>query len=364
MRKLFILPVLIAVFPQLLHAQSRKYSNEFLNIGVGSRAFGMSNAVVASSNDVTAGYWNPAGLTNMTGNFQLGLMHSEYFAGIAKYDYAAVATPIDAQSYGGISIIRFGVDDIPNTTELIDANGNVNYDRITSFSAVDYAFLVSYARKMKNEKLSVGGNVKVIHRKIGEFGKSWGFGIDAAAQYKYNNHFTFAAMFKDVTSTFNAWSYTLNDRTKEVFTATGNEIPENSVEITRPKIILGIVYQTKISPKFNIATEIDADIATDGPRNVLWSYSTSPISLDPHLGVEVDYRKIVYLRGGVGNIQKTTDFDGKKVYTLQPNMGVGLKIKNLYIDYALTDIGNSSDALYSNVFSLRLDIFKSVTTNN
>src|SRR5688572_31998776 len=85
-----------------LFAQSRKYSNEFLNIGVGSRAFGMSNAVVASTNDVTSGYWNPAGLTNMTGNLQVGLMHSEYFAGIAKYDYAAVAAPIDDQSYGAV----------------------------------------------------------------------------------------------------------------------------------------------------------------------------------------------------------------------------------------------------------------------
>ncbi|MDG2497959.1 MAG: hypothetical protein P8M66_00420, partial [Flavobacteriaceae bacterium] len=40
---------------------ARKYSNEFLNIGVDASALGMSNAVVASSNDVNSGYWNPAG---------------------------------------------------------------------------------------------------------------------------------------------------------------------------------------------------------------------------------------------------------------------------------------------------------------
>ena len=43
-------------------AQAPKYSNEFLNIGVGARALGMGNANVASVEGVNSGYWNPAGL--------------------------------------------------------------------------------------------------------------------------------------------------------------------------------------------------------------------------------------------------------------------------------------------------------------
>ena len=39
-----------------------KYSNEFLAVGVGARALGMGNAFTAVTNDVTSGYWNPAGL--------------------------------------------------------------------------------------------------------------------------------------------------------------------------------------------------------------------------------------------------------------------------------------------------------------
>ena len=46
----------------------RSYSNEFLNIGVDAAALGMSNAVVASTSDVNAGYWNPAGLVNLEDN--------------------------------------------------------------------------------------------------------------------------------------------------------------------------------------------------------------------------------------------------------------------------------------------------------
>lgn len=335
-------------------SQSRKYSNEFLSLGVGSRAFGMSNAVVASTNDVHAGYWNPAGLTQMSGNLQVGLMHAEYFGDIAKYDYGAVGYKIDDKSNFALSVVRFGVDDIPNTTELIDAGGNINYDRISSFSAVDYAFIGTYARKLQNEKWSIGGNVKVINRKVGDFAKAWGFGLDFGAQYQMK-HFTFAAMARDVSTTFNTWSYTLTDETKEVYTRTGNEIPENSIEITNPKLILGAAYHTKIGSKFGVLAELDADISTDGQRNTL--ISANPFSIDPHIGLEIDYRKIAYLRTGLGNIQKVKEFDGSESTSMQPNFGIGLKIKNVSIDYALTNIGNLSDALYSNIFSLRIDFF-------
>ena len=57
-----------------LSAQTvRKYSNEFMNIGVDAAAFGMANAVVASTSDVNAGYWNPAGLLKLEDN-QISLM--------------------------------------------------------------------------------------------------------------------------------------------------------------------------------------------------------------------------------------------------------------------------------------------------
>ena len=143
-------------------AEIPKYSNDFLSIGVGARSFGMGGAVVAASLDVTAGYWNPAGLTGISRKAEAGLMHSEYFAGIAKYDYAGFAIRIDERSVGGITMIRFGVDDIPNTLELIDQDGNVRYDRIKTFSAADYGFLFSYARSSSVEGLDYGGNVKVI----------------------------------------------------------------------------------------------------------------------------------------------------------------------------------------------------------
>ena len=180
-----------------------KYSNEFLNIGVGADALGMGNAVVANTGSAYSGYWNPAGLTKVDKWLDVGLMHSEYFAGIAKYDYLGLAHSIDDKSTIGLSVIRFAVDDIPNTTQLIDNNGNIDYDKITTFTAADYGFLLSYARKMKIEGMSVGGTFKVVHRKVGDFAKSWGFGIDAGLQI-HKDKWKFGISGRDITSTFNA----------------------------------------------------------------------------------------------------------------------------------------------------------------
>jgi hypothetical protein len=338
-----------------VYAQAPKYSNEFLNIGVGARALGMSNSYVTSVNDVTAGYWNPAGLAGLGNEHQATLMHSEYFAGIAKYDYGAFATRIDSSSVLALTLIRFGVDNIPNTTELIDANGTVNYDKITSFSATDFAVLVSYARDFKIPNLRVGANAKIIRRRVGDFAGAWGFGLDAGAQYDYKK-WKFAAMARDVTSTFNAWSFNLSDQMKSTFIATGNVIPTSSVEITLPKLLLGTARKFELPKKMSILTELDLDATFDGKRNVL--IKSKAVSLDPHFGLEIAYSNFVFLRAGVGNYQTYTDAIGKKIKTIQPNIGIGVRIKAFTIDYALTDIGDQSVALYSNVFSLKLNLNK------
>jgi hypothetical protein len=341
----------------LVFAQAPKYSNEFLNIGVSARALAMGNSVVASVNDVTSGYWNPAGLIDMTGNLQISLMHAEYFAGIAKFDYGALCARIDTNSVFGLSIIRFGVDDIPNTTQLIDANGNVNYDNITSFSAADYAFLFSYARRFPKIKgLQLGANIKVIRRVVGDFAGAWGFGFDIGGQYKYKK-WQFGAIARDVTSTFNAWSYNLSPEMEQVFQETGNTIPQNNLEITLPRLLLGAGRNFNFwKDRFSLLAEFDADATFDGRRNTV--VSTKVASIDPHLGFELGYKNIIFLRGGIGNIQKSTDVTNASITTVQPDFGVGIKIKSFSLDYALTNIGNASVALYSNIFSLKFDINK------
>jgi hypothetical protein len=349
--------IFIAAFTGITHiivAQAPKYSNDFLSIGVGARALGMSGAQVASVNDVTSGFWNPAGLCLTKGDLQLGLMHSEYFAGIGKFDYGSIAAPIDETRTVGLSVIRFAIDDIIDSTDLIDADGNINYDRLKSFSAADYAFLFSYSKKTATAGLRYGGNFKVIHRKLGSFGSAWGFGLDVGAQYE-KDRWKFGALGKDVTSTFNAWTFN-TEELETVFQQTGNEIPQNGLEITLPRLIFGVGYTANIGSKFTLLPEVNFDVTFDGKRNVV--IKSDPVSVDPHIGLELGYSDFIFLRAGIGNIQTVKDFDGSNSTIVQPNMGVGLKIKNVTIDYALTNLGNMNNLIYSNVFSLRLSIFK------
>ncbi|MEM7160990.1 MAG: PorV/PorQ family protein [Bacteroidota bacterium] len=353
MQKFNLLFIALIFMSSSVLAQAPKYSNEFLSIGVGARALGMSNAYVSTVDDVTAGYWNPAGLLGVKSDFQVSAMHAEYFAGIAKYDYAAIAKPIDSLQSFGISFIRFGVDDIPNTTELIDANGNIDYDRITTFSAADYAFIFSYARKIKN--LDIGGNFKIIHRKVGDFGKSWGFGLDGGLKYNVGK-WNLALMARDVTSTFNAWTFDLDQSIIDAFILTNNEIPDNSVEITLPRLIFGASRKFQFNENLSLRPELNLDLTTDGKRNVL--IKTDLISIDPHLGAELNFKNTLFFRTGIGNIQQINEVNGGKSTTFQPNLGIGVKLNRISLDYALTDIGDQSVALYSNIFSMKVDIFR------
>lgn len=351
---LAVLPIVLCAAP--MRAQDApKYSNEFLAIGVGARALGMGSAYTSVVNDVTSGYWNPAGLLGVKGDLQVGVMHSEYFAGIAKYDYVGLAKPIDSLSTIGFTFVRFGIDNIPNTIDLIDPSGNIDYDRITTFSSADQAFILSYARKLRVPGLRVGGNAKVIYRRVGEFGKAWGFGLDAGAQYE-RDRWRLSVVARDVTGTFNAWSYTLDQRTIDVFTQTGNEIPENSVEVTLPRLMLGAARQFKFGKKFDLIASLDLENTFDGKRNTL--IRSSAVSTDPRIGLELGFANVVYVRTGLSNMQYVTDISDRKQFTVQPNIGIGLRIKSVSLDYALTDIGDNSVALYSNIFSLKFDLFK------
>ena len=354
MKKLFLFGFFFLLI-QGVWAQTAKYSNEFLSLGLGARGLAMGNSMTAITDDVSAAYWNPAGLNRMSKKYQLGLMHAEYFAGIAKYDYAGIGYKVNDRSTVAFSYIRFGVDNIMNTTELFDHQGNLDYDRISLFSAADNAFLLSYAHQFeKIDGFSIGGNAKIIHRKIGKFAGAWGFGLDFGLQY-HKKGWQVGVMAKDVTSTFNAWRYTLTDEVIRVFTETNNKIPENGLEITLPKLIIGGAKRVEFGKGFNGTFALDFDFTFDGKRNAL--IKSNVTNIDPHFGMEFAYKNIVAIRAGIGNFQQEIDFDNKKKFSMQINLGLGVSIKDiLTLDYAFTDIGDLSIAIYSHIFSIKVGI--------
>jgi len=331
---------------------ARKYSNEFLNIGVDASALGMSNAVVASSNDVNSGYWNPAGLVHLE-DHEIAIMHSSYFANIANYNYIAYAMPLDEDTTVGLSLIRFGVDDILDTTKLIDQQGAVNYDRINLFSAADYALTFSFAKKLPITGLNYGVNAKVIRRIIGDFASSWGFGLDVGIQFE-SNDWKFGLMARDITTTFNAWAIDADrlQDIKDAIPGQNQEEPE-ATELTLPKLQLGMSKLFTFNYDYTLRTEIDLICRFEENNDII---SSSLVSINPALGLEFGYTDLVFFRAGIGNFQNELQLDNSSPLTFQPNFGVGFKYNGICLDYAFTDIGDQSAALYSNVFSLKIDL--------
>jgi hypothetical protein len=359
-KKLLLVVILLPLF---VHAQFRKYANEFLNIGVGGRGLAMGGSTLATVKDGTAGYWNPAGLVGVEKDPQLSVMHAEYFSGIAKYDYASLALPSKTKNRTlAVSLIRFAIDDIPNTLFLREPDGTLNFNNIQSFSNADYALLLSYAQKLKTgqgKALSFGVNSKIIYRTVGSFANAIGFGFDAGLQYS-TKKWRFGAVVKDVTTTFNAWQFKFSDREKEQLYLTNNEIPIKSSEITLPRLVLGAAKDFKIGKTTKLTTEANFDITFDGQRNTVLSSQTA--SVDPRIGLELNFKDGFFIRGGVSNFQRgladSDTINQKKVWLFQPSMGAGVKLNNVMLDYAFTNLANQNNPLYTHVFSLRLTLDK------
>ncbi len=342
-----------------LFAQVRNYSNEFLAIGVDAAAFGKGNSVVASTNNINSIYWNPAGLKHIE-NKQAALMHASYFGDIANFDYAAFATPLDDYSSIGVAAIRLGIDGIIDTRNLVIDDQNLTpFDELKRFSTADYGFLISYSRKaFNNERFTYGVSAKVVRRIIGDFASSWGFGLDVGLQgQSKDGKWKYGAVARDITTTYNSWQIDDDIFSNQPETNTRprlldeQEVPEDT-EITLPSLQVGLAREIAFNRDFNMNVEADINLRFAQTNDII---NNESFSFSPSVGFELNFQKIAYLRGGVNNFQNEQQFDGSSRLAFQPSFGLGFSYRGISIDYALTDIGDQSIALASNIFSIIID---------
>ncbi|MGB9663778.1 MAG: PorV/PorQ family protein [Ignavibacteria bacterium] len=305
-----------------------KYSGEFLAIGVGGRALGMGSSFVAISNDVSAGYWNPAGLTSL--NYpQAMLMHDERFAGLVNYNYGAVAIPYKSDMALAFSVIRLGVDGIPDTRKaLVDLNGNLNlddnefldYSKITEFNYADWAFLFSFAKRY-NDKISYGANLKVIKRDIADYG-AWGIGFDIGAIYSPMNNLFLGANLQDASTTIVAWD-------------------NGTTQLISPTLKVGAAYQLNIL-NGTLIPALDADIRFEN-RRFASMVNIGPVSFDFHSGLEYTYDNLISIRLGYNDVKQFT-------------FGAGIILPKLNIDYSFVKFDRQGELGNTHRISLMLTL--------
>jgi hypothetical protein len=329
------------------------HGNDFMSVGSGARALGMGSAHVGLTNDVHAGYWNPAGLADLQGT-EISYMHSERFGGIVGYDYGGVAFLIP-ESDGRISFsfFRQGVDGIKNTLNAWDRERNrpkenVN-DYITEFSAADLAFLVSYASRI-NEQLSWGASVKVIHSRLGPFANAWGYSVDLGAMYRAGDY-QFGVNVMDITTMMKFWSVDAS-RLQALEDDFNDEIPVGQNEVILPTIKAGVSRMFDFGD-LKLITAADVDLRFENLRT--YYFNVGGMSVEPHIGAELGYLETVFLRAGF------TDFttnQNSRVYT-SPTLGAGFRIGAFDFDYGFSSFaGAASDLGFTHRLSLKFSFHR------
>ena len=285
-----------------------KYAGEFISLGVGARALALGGAYVALATDVTAGYWNPAGLSRI--NYpEFMLMHDEAFGSLVNHDYAAAAIPFGKSASLGLSVIRLGVDDIPDTRNAgVDIDGNVTYDpnefsridpnRVTFFNSADWAFYFTYSKR-HSENFSYGANLKFIRRDLGNHSAT-GIGFDIGVWYSPWENLALGVNLQDITTTFLAWD-------------TGRN------ELISPTLKMGgAFFLQALGGRFTPVVDVDVRFEN---RQYASTAHLGPVSFDVRTGLEYLFKDLVALRVGYSDVKQLT-------------MGAGLHFPMLSIDYS------------------------------
>jgi len=313
-----------------------KYGGDFLSIGAGARALGMGSAYVAVADEVTAAYWNPAGLNGIT-NYQGSYMHSERFNGVVSFDYAGFVFPANNRGVLALSIFRQGIDNIKNTLNVYnDANGIPDPSQITTFSATDMAVYLTYANVL-NEKLNWGVSAKVVNSHLGSFADAWGYSLDIGIQ-KRTADLSWGVNLMDATTLMKFWSVdqTALANIGDVF---GDDIPQGQNERVLPTLKAGVAKQFRL-PNLVVTTAADMDVRFDGRK--AFYLNTGDISYEPNIGAEFSYKELVHVRAGL--TQFSTDTLSSKLY-VNPTIGAGITIGMVQVDYGFSrspfDLGNT-----------------------
>jgi len=315
---LFFAAFLLSVTSINAQPEFGKYAGEFMAIGIGGRPLGMGGAFTGVADDVTSGYYNPAGLANL--NYpQLALMHSEQFGELVNYDYASVGIPFQDDLSFGVSVMRLAVDGIPDTrealingqtgTQIYDINhiyARLNYDAITEFSNQDWAIYLTFAKR-HSKNFYWGANIKIIRRDIAEFGAT-GIGFDLGAMYSPMDNLYIGANVQDVTTTLVAWNTGLN-------------------ELISPTLKIGSSYKFVEILGGYIMPALDFDIRFEN-RQFASNFNIGAVSFDMHAGLEWNIENLIYIRGGYNDVKQFT-------------VGAGVKLPKLNIDYSFARFNQS-----------------------
>ncbi|MBI5574362.1 MAG: PorV/PorQ family protein [Elusimicrobia bacterium] len=275
MKKIFVFILLINTFSFVYSV--RQYGGlpgYFLDLGVGARALGMGRSFVAVADDVSAVYWNPAGLSRLERG-EISLTHISLFED-TYYNCIAAASPFNKNWTLGYALIQQYTGGIIKRDESNIVTGEMSDQNTAMFFSGSHPV---------NREIIAGFSIKMINKVFGSINKSW-FGLDMSALYSPLDYVDIGLNFQNSLRT--------------VF-----ERSDDEDYIVPIKTRLGAAVKP-LDDNLIISADIE---------------SVSDYFLKFHSGIEWCYRGMLKLRGGydAGNL----------------TFGFGLSYNNYGLDYAL-----------------------------
>jgi len=286
------------LFPVLGGQRAGISTAQFLKIGVGGRATAMGDAFVAVANDVSALYWNPAGLTQFSEN-QVMFSHNQWVVDI-NHDFIGAVYHLDETNTFGVSVTSLSMDEMKVTTEYAPF-GTGEY-----FGFSDLGIAVSYSRKM-TDQFSFGGTVRYIEESLDKL-KMRGIMIDLGTYYWTGLG---TSRFAVTVSNFG------NDIAPDgEVVLVGNRTKSDWQSFSPPTMFrIGFAIEPYEDEQNKITTSIQLNHPNDNSENL-------------SLGFEYVWNKMFYARGGYKiNVDEQN-------YSFGAGVNVPVSIANISVDYA------------------------------
>ncbi len=289
------------LFPTLGGQRAGISTAQFLKIGVGSRATAMGDAFVAVANDVSALYWNPAGVVQSQQN-EVIFSHNQWLVDISHEFLGGIYHFSDNDAIG-VSLTALHMQDMPVTTEVMPF-GNGQY-----FSFGDFAAAVTYSRKMTSQ-FSFGASIRYVEETLDKL-KMRGVMIDLGTYY---------------------WTGLGSTRFAVAITNFGNQMaPDGKVVLfghreksswqsfSPPTIFrIGFAFEPLQTNTQRITASVQLNHPNDNSENV----ST---------GLEYSWRNILFLRGGYKfNVSEQN-------YTFGAGVHLPVGIADVTVNYAFAN---------------------------
>lgn len=317
----YILLMIFLINTSLFAGPKNKYglstARELL-IPVGSVSTSLGGSNLATTSGLDALYWNPSGLASLNSKAGAVMFSNQIYIADINVNYFAGAYKLPNVGTFGVSVNSLDFGDIEVTT----ANNPEGTGE--TYSPTFLTAGLSYARNM-TDRIAFGTTVKLLYEKISRE-TATGFAFDFGLQYNViGSGLQFGVALKNLGPSMTFTGPDLEQFFQPPGTPSGSSNEPRSITLADfelpTALSLGLSYDFRLDKKNNLMAH--------------GTFQNNSFSSDDYnLGLEYNYNKMVFLRGGYQFGSEKID---DRIFT-GPSFGAGLKYNaaafNVGFDYA------------------------------